>query len=476
MGMGLQPLLAFLVLAEGCSRALCLVLPLNGDWRVYNRNKSYQFSGSVPGNVHTDLMRAKLIGDAYFRDNDEKQAWVAREDWTYSRDFQLSEEVLSHRRILLVAHGIDTIANVYVNDILLGSTENMFVRYRFDIKPHVKTGYNNVTVELSSPVLYAVDRARASARVHAIPPECPPLRQRSVCSANQIRKTQTSFGWEFAPAFPTMGIWKDIGIEIYNVLIIRDMVVRTRCLRTTRPNRWVLDVRLFLELGFSGRKILQLNLEFDKRLTVHKNISISAKNDLTSLYRFRLRIPQNLQVETWWPHGYGKAKLYPLFISLSRGSETATLERSIGFRTIDLVQEPLVNGTGATFFLRVNGVPLFAKGSNWVPADAFQDRVTPERLAQLLDDVVSARMNMLRVWGGGVYESDLFYSMADRRGILVWQDFMFADALYPATPAFLDSVADEARQQIRRLGHHASLVLWCGNSENELGMAYNWWK
>lgn len=446
--MGLRPLLAFLVLAEGCSRALCLVLPLNGDWRVYNRNKSYQFSGVVPGNVHTDLMRAKLIEDAYFRDNDEKHAWVAQEDWTYSRDFQLSEEVLSHRRILLVAHGIDTVANIYVNDVLLGSTENMFVRHRFDVKPHVKTGYNNVTVELTSPVRYAVERAKSAARLHAIPPECPPVRQRSRCSVNQIRKTQTSFGWEFAPAFPTMGIWRDIGLEIYNTLTIRDMVVRTRCQCVTPPNRWVLDVRLFLEVAFTGTKILQLNLVLDKRLTVHKNISISANNDLTSLYRFRIRIPQSLDIETWWPHGYGIAKLYPLFISLSRGSETATFERSIGFRTVNLVQEPLVNGTGATFFLRVNGVPVFAKGSNWVPADAFQERVTPEHLARLLDGVVSAQMNMLRVWGGGVYESDLFYAMADRRGILIWQDFMFADALYPATPAFLDSVAAEARQQV----------------------------
>ncbi|KAL1417940.1 hypothetical protein MTO96_006007 [Rhipicephalus appendiculatus] len=184
----------------------------------------------------------------------------------------------------------------------------------------------------------------------------------------------------------------------------------------------------------------------------------------------------SLPIEPWWPNGYGGHRLYTLSVSLSLGEDTATITRSVGFRTVELIQEPLVNSTGATFFLRVNGLPLFAKGSTWLPADAFPDRVTSERLEALLDAAVAAHMNLLRVWGGGLYESDAFYEMADRKGLMIWQEFAFASALYPATPAFLDSVALEARQQVRRLGHHASLVLWCGNSENELGLAYNWWK
>ncbi|XP_077485138.1 beta-mannosidase-like [Amblyomma americanum] len=427
-------------------------------------------------------MRAKLIGDAYYRDNDERFAWVGHDNWTYTRDFQLKEEHTHHRRILLVAHGIDTVATVYVNDVPVGETDNMFVRYVFDIKQYIKVGYNNVSVEFTSAVAvaYARERSHAFSRGHQVPPECPPVRQRGECGVNHVRKVQASFSWEMAPAFPTQGIWKDIGIEMYDTLIIRDMVVRTQRLgpkdKDDQSDSWALDVGLFLEVAFSGKARILLNLVLDERLTVKKNISVSANNELTAHYRFRLRIPESLGIEAWWPNGHGVQRLYPLSVSLSMGSDTATMIKSIGFRTVDLVQEPLVNSTGATFFLRVNGLPLFAKGSTWIPADAFPDRVTGERLEALLDAAAAAHMNLLRVWGGGLYESDLFYELADRRGLMVWQDFAFASALYPATPEFLDSVAREARQQVRRLGHHASVILWCGNSENELGLAYNWWK
>nr|XP_037279850.1 beta-mannosidase-like [Rhipicephalus microplus] len=473
-------LLGLATFLAACANALCIVLPLNGDWKVYNRNKSYHFTGVVPGNVYTDLMRAKLIEEAYYRDNDERFAWVGHDNWTYTRDFHLQEGHTQHRRVLLVAHGIDTVATVYVNDVAVGETDNMFVRYVFDIKPHIKVGYNNVSVEFTSAVAHARERARLYGKGHTVPPECPPLRQRGECSVNQVRKVQASFSWEMAPAFATQGIWKDIGIEMYDGLIIRDMVIRTRRLGSPnngeRPDRWSLDVGLFLEVAFSGKLQLLLSLVLDDRLTVKKNITVSANNQFAAHYRFRLRIPESLPIEPWWPNGYGGHQLYALTVSLFLGKEMAAITRSVGFRTVELIQEPLVNSTGATFFLRVNGLPLFAKGSAWLPADAFPDRVTSERLEALLDAAVAAHMNLLRVWGGGLYESDVFYEMADRKGLMIWQEFAFASALYPATPAFLDSVALEARQQVRRLGHHASLVLWCGNSENELGLAYNWWK
>ncbi|KAL1445768.1 hypothetical protein MTO96_044836, partial [Rhipicephalus appendiculatus] len=256
----------------------------------------YHFSGVVPGNVYTDLMRAKLIDDAYYRDNDERFAWVGHDNWTYTRDFQLKEEHTKHRRILLVAHGVDTVATVYVNDVAVGETDNMFVRYVFDIKQHIKVGYNNVSVEFTSAVTHARERARLHSKGHQVLPECPPLRQRGECSVNQVRKTQASFSWEMAPAFPTQGIWKDIGIEMYDGLIIRDMVVRTRRLGSQnngeRPGRWSLDVGLFLEVAFTGKAPLLLGLVLDDRLTVKKNISVSSNNRLEVHYRFRLRIPE----------------------------------------------------------------------------------------------------------------------------------------------------------------------------------------
>ncbi|KAK8786238.1 hypothetical protein V5799_007398 [Amblyomma americanum] len=348
-------------------------------------------------------MRAKLIGDAYYRDNDERFAWVGHDNWTYTRDFQLKEEHTHHRRILLVAHGIDTVATVYVNDVPVGETDNMFVRYVFDIKQYIKVGYNNVSVEFTSAVAvaYARERSHAFARGHQVPPECPPVRQRGECGVNHVRKVQASFSWEMAPAFPTQGIcnWPMFPFTSPSVpfVFLAVCVCRPRFIRV--------------------RTLNALNV-------------------------------QSLGIEAWWPNGHGVQRLYPLSVSLSMGSDTATMIKSIGFRTVDLVQEPLVNSTGATFFLRVNGLPMFAKGSTWMPADAFPDRVTGERLEALLDAAAAAHMNLLRVWGGGLYESDLFYELADRRGLMVWQDFAFASALYPATPEFLDSVAREARQQI----------------------------
>ncbi|KAH6929668.1 hypothetical protein HPB50_003809 [Hyalomma asiaticum] len=211
-------------------------------------------------------------------------------------EMEVKEEHTQHRRILLVAHGIDTVATVYVNDVAVGETDNMFVRYVFDIKQHIKVGYNNVTVEFTSAVTHARERARLYGKGHPVPPECPPLRQRGECNVNQVRKAQASFSWEMAPAFPTQGIWKDIGIEMYDGLIIRDMVVRTR--RTSsqsdddKPGRWSLDVGLFLEVAFSGKARLLLSLVLDERLTVKKNISVSANNQLGAHYRFRLRMPE----------------------------------------------------------------------------------------------------------------------------------------------------------------------------------------
>ncbi|XP_064470173.1 beta-mannosidase-like [Ornithodoros turicata] len=465
--------LACIVIAASWCRTLCLVLSLNGDWRVYNRNKSILFSGVVPGNVYTDLMRAKLIGDPYYRDNDEQYNWVGRENWTYTREFQLTDDIVSRHKIVLTAHGIDTVSNILVNDAQVGSTDNMFVRYVFDIKPYAKVGHNNITVELISPVLYARDQAKISSRRHVIPPECPPVRQRGECNVNQLRKSQVSFGWEFAPAFPTQGIWKHINVEYYNTLIIRDVTIRAR---SRHLSRWTLDVKLHLEVAFSATKSVMLNINFDDRLQLERNISITANDDMTSSYHFRLNMPDALNISTWWPNGYGEARTYLLSLTISRGKESDTARKRIAFRKVELVQEPIINGTGLTFLVRINNEAIFLKGSNWIPPDAFHDRVSQERLEALLDAALAANMNAIRVWGGGVYECDAFYSLADMKGILIWQDFMFASALYPASPTFLNSVAIEARQQVRRLQHHASIFLWCGNSEGELGMAYNWWR
>uniref|UniRef100_A0AAR2KN47 Beta-mannosidase n=1 Tax=Pygocentrus nattereri TaxID=42514 RepID=A0AAR2KN47_PYGNA len=320
---------------------------------------------------------------------------------------------LSDSRAVLVFEGVDTVSTISLNGVIIGKTDNMFRRYDVNI----------LEVWLMSAVTYASEKRQAHT-AYSVPPECPPVVQKGECHINFIRKAQCSFSWDWGPSFPTLGIWKDVRLESFDTLRLLSFV----------PS--------------------------PKYGTVHRTY-------------WDLHI--NVTVDLWWPFGHGQQPLIKLLIDISiEGGETFHAERLIAFRTVELVQEPILESPGRSFYFRINGQPIFLKGSNWIPAHAFQDQVTADRLTQLLVSAQMAHMNVLRVWGGGIYEQDLFYSLCDQLGIMVWQDFMFACALYPIEQDFIQSVREEVTQQVRRLKSHPSVVIWSGNNENEAAIADNW--
>ncbi|XP_055330943.1 beta-mannosidase-like [Paramacrobiotus metropolitanus] len=478
--MSLRFLLWFLFIICFSSLPLCnggIAIDLNGYWLTRSsKPDSSTFEASVPGNIYTDLWRnGTLKEDPYYRFNDVEYRWVSKEDWSFWRDFQVPENVTAHKKVLLKCDGLDTVSSVYVNDKLVGASDNQFVQYFFDIKAALKTSkLNQISVRFTSPTKYAADQFYRHIFDHGyvVPPACPPPVQHGECHPNFIRKAQSTFAWDWGPAFPTVGIWRNISIVAFNTALIEGVTVNTSFESTN--NTWRLTVGAYLLTTDTPSKAV---LGFDipeLKFTRRQSVDLSAGN-ASVLLSFDIQEP----VERWWPNGYGGQKLYNMKVTVADdgGNMESSKNVVIGFREVELVQDRLQqpNATGLTFYFRVNGVPIWSKGSNWIPAHAFQNTISSDYLQWLLNSTVLAHMNMLRVWGGGYYESEEFYETCDRLGIMIWQDFMFACAMYPTTSSFLASVRQEVRASILRLQHHPSVVIWAGNNENEAALATNWY-
>uniref|UniRef100_A0A9J8DJT6 beta-mannosidase n=1 Tax=Cyprinus carpio carpio TaxID=630221 RepID=A0A9J8DJT6_CYPCA len=387
------------------------VISLNGKWQLMNSNSSVSVSAEVPGCVHTTLQRQGFISqDPYYRFNDLAYRWISLDNWTYTTSFSVPSHVRGKGKAVLVFEGVDTVSTISLNGLTIGKTDNMFRRYDFDVTGLLKDEENVLQVWIMSAVTYASQRSHAHTE-YRVPPDCPPPVQKGECHVNFIRKAQSSFSWDWGPSFPTLGIWKGVRLEVFNTSRVLSY--------TTSP-----------------------------KYGTHTYF-----------------------VSLWWPFGHGEQFLYYLTIDVSlEGGETF----NVAFRTVELVQEPIPSSPGLSFYFRINGKPIFLKGSNWIPVHAFQDQVTTDMITILLRSAQKANMNALRVWGGGVYEQDIFYSLCDMYGIMIWQDFMFACALYPTEKDFIQTVREEVTQQVRRLKSHPSVVIWSGNNENEAAIATDW--
>ncbi|MEV4197899.1 glycoside hydrolase family 2 protein [Micromonospora globbae] len=403
---------------------------------------------TVPGCVHTDLLAAGLIPDPYLDDNERSLTWIGRTDWIYTTTFDHLPE--DDDRVDLVCAGLDTIATVSLNGVEVGRTENMHRSYRFDVGALLRAGANTLTVRFDSVYRYAeAHRDRLGNRPNAYPEPF-----------NFVRKTACNFGWDWGPTLVTAGIWQAIGLQTWS----------TARLAAVRP--------LVTVDGCDGRVELHVEVEraAEVPVTVHATVADAASavtipvGEQTAVLILTVRDPAR-----WWPRGYGDQPLYDLEVTL-RAEDGRTLDgwsRRIGFRSVRLDTAP--DAHGSAFVLHVNEVPVFVKGANWIPDDAFPNRVTRQRLAQRFDQAVGANVNLLRVWGGGRYESADFYELADSLGLLVQQDFLFACAAYPEEEPFCIEVEAEAREQVARLAAHPSLVLWTGNNENLWGWHdWNW--
>jgi beta-mannosidase len=424
-------------------------IDLNGTWSLEHVGGDERLPAVVPGCVHSDLLDNGKIEDPFFADNEARQMWIGESDWRYTRSFEVPASVLEERNsVELVCDGLDTFAAVSINGRKLADTDNQFRTYRFDVRSLLRQGENEIEILFTSPLPYMEQRQKK--RFLAMTG----IGHHRLSGSNYVRKSQCNFGWDWGPECVTAGIWRPVRIEAYREGRIEDVEVRQTHAR--KKVDLAVSVHAVQERQLSARLSLRLRgEEIDSRNMPVKDGLASANVSIA-------------EPELWWPNGLGDQPLYELSVELigQHGEPIDTLKKRIGLRTLELDRHE--DKWGESFQFVCNGVPFFAKGANWIPADTFVTRITPEQYRLLLESARDAHMNMIRVWGGGIYEDDEFYDLCDELGLCVWQDFMFACSAYPAFDGdFMENVRIEAEQNVRRLRNHPSLALWCGNNEIE---------
>ena len=413
-------------------------------WQFKNSKENKWLTASVPGTVHLDLMNNKLIPDPYKNENEKKVQWVENEDWDYQTVFKISAKELENQNADLVFHGLDTFSEIYLNGKLLKKTDNMFRTWKIPVKNDLKIGNNILQIKFKSSVHIGKDLAK---KVPFTMPESP---------RSFVRKAQYQFGWDWGPRLVTAGIWKDVKLNFWNQAKLENVKVEQKNLTKQKA-----DLNIYAEIFAkqSGKYSFLINNE------THDVFLQQGLNKIS--IPFQITNPK-----LWQPNGWGEPTLYDLKVSLKKDSKTlSSKSERIGLRTIELVQEK--DEKGKSFYFKVNGNPMYAKGTNWIPSDSFTPRITKEKYKKLIKDCKDANMNMIRVWGGGIYEDDEFYKACDENGILVWQDFMFAGSFYPSDEDFLNNVREEVKDQVDRLQNHPSIALWCGNNEIDEAIV-NW--
>ncbi len=425
-------------------------IDLAGRWTLRRKGDlKDRIPVQVPGDNLSALLAAKKIPDPYDRLNELDVQWVGREAWVFERTVEVSAEVAGARDVFLDFDSLDTVGRVYVNDRLAGRCENMFRRYRYDVRAFVKPGKNTIRVELDSTEKAAV--AAAKKLPYPVPCTGSPVESPH---RNMIRKVQCHAGWDWGPCLMVSGIYGQVCLGAVSTARIEHVYT------TQKHRRGACEVEVTCEAVAPAAGRTEFTVQLGKTI-VRKIVTLDPGENVVRA-RVTIRDPK-----LWWPNGHGAQPLYELTVQLGDDG----CRKRLGLRTLEVVSQE--DKQGLSLIFRVNGRDVFAKGANWIPADAMPARQTRARLDDLLTSAVEANMNMLRVWGGGQYESEDFYDLCDEKGLMIWQDFMFSCSLYPSTPEFLANVRDEAAYQVKRLRDHASLALWCGNNE-DLG-ALTWY-
>ena len=431
-------------------------ISLNGKWQFSKLGADAWKEAIVPGCNYLDLMRNGDIPDPFVSTNEKKTYWVAEKDWEYKRTFFADEEFLSFDKVFLVCDMLDTICEIYLNGNLAGRGENAHIGYSFDIKELLKNSENEIRIVFFSPVKYAHEQRK--------------LKDDNKPNGDSegiahIRKPQCHFGWDWGPNLPPSGINRNIEIQAYNTAKIDDV-----CIRQTHSENCVkLDIALEAEQFSSAQTGYEIEIISPDGETLE--IIKGNVNEGKAQEEYEIINP-----ELWWVRELSDKEIQPLYTVKARLFKDKTLldERTqkIGLRVIELNREK--DEYGRNFQFKINGVPLFIKGVNWIPPDSFIDRYTEERLEYDLNAIRFSNMNMIRIWGGGYYGDDLIYEKCDEYGILLWQEFGFACRPYPFfDDELLNNVEREVEYNVKRLRNHASLALWCGNNEIEL-LSYNW--
>ena len=433
---------------------------LNNKWQLQyiKEGRLTWIDAKVPGDVYLDLLDSNLIPDPFIGENEKKVQWVSKQNWVYRLVFSLDHPIINKKNKHLYFEGIDTFSEISLNNTQILTTNNMFHPWEIDVSNLLVPKNNELIIKLKSPL----DMGKPIKE--ALPYKLPADNDKTGGTSPFIRKAPYHFGWDWGPSLVNMGIWKKIKIFGWDSF------------RTTYStiNQKYCDADLAL---------VETELHIDSNQTVNGLVTIVEEKSLTNK-KFEINLIPGLNIihheidilspELWWPNGYGSQPLYNFHFSIQINETIIEIEKQIGLRSIFINTSS--DKEGEKFEINVNGKPIFAKGANWIPADSFATRISKHNYNERLNDAVDANFNTLRVWGGGIYEPDEFYELCDKKGLLVWQDFMFACSMYPGDTDFLKSVEKEVSYQIKRLKHHASIALWCGN--NEIGVAWhNWgWK
>ena len=408
---------------------------------------------SAPGDIHLSLVEHGRIAHPFRGDATESQAWVEDKEWWYRIDFE-SPSVSADQRVILEFDGLDTFASVWLNGMLVGRADNMFRQWRFDITSDLRRGINKLAVCFTPPAL--------SIEVKELPPFAMASSPSAENHRNFVRKAQFGWGWDFAPRIVTAGIWKAATLRIETRAVLGDVRFTTDGIE---PG--LATARVSIDVSADEFACHDAIVAFTVTLRAPDGRVVS-ESELSAVERKAHLSLELHDPQLWWTSELGAPNLYALSVALRvNGTEVDRRELKVGIRTITLDTSPDLDEPGTKFFRFVlNGVPIFSRGVNWVPPSSFVATIDEPLYRRLLTLAAAAHMNMIRVWGGGIYEYDAFYDLCDELGLLVWQDFMFACPPYPEhDPAFVDNVRSEVAHQVRRLRHHACLALWCGNNE-----------
>lgn len=434
------------------------ILDLTGSWqfkeypasarRMRDLNKQNWLYCTVPSSIYTCLATAGIIKISDLNSNPEKFLRPSEKSWIFQKIFDCPTEFIELNKIELVFDGLDTFCQVWLNDKLIAKTENMFCSHRFDVKSLLRKKNNRLLVKCDSSIEEGNRLMRRFGTLNS--------NRCSLACRPYVRKAQCQFGWDFCPPLPGCGIWQPVRIEGFSSACLRDIHIRT-----IEIDRGSADIRLSIQIEkFAIQPSTHCKLTISNHLgnvCTDSELDFSNRNIISTVLRIQ-------PVSLWWPNTYGSQPLYTLKAELSCGNKIVeTASKNFGIRTAQLNQSP--DETGNSFQFIINHHPVYVKGASWIPASLFIGSNTDDDYEKLLTAAKEANINMLRVWGGGIYETETFYSLCDRLGIMVWQDFAFACAYYPDRSWFTELIKTEATQNIARLRNHPSLVLWCGNNE-----------
>ena len=428
-----------------------------GEWRLREVGTEDWIPVDVPGEVHLALMSNGRIPNPFAADNELKVQWITEKDWEFKGNIHVGNQLFNQKKIRLNFIGLDTLAEVWLNGNRLGSTNNAFRSYKWEVKPLIEEGENRIRIIFQSPANYVSERQKDKPLVSP---------SQSLPGGPHLRKAPCQWGWDWGPKLPPIGIWKDAYLEGYSSAKFESLHIR-------QAHLFDGTVELSADARIEQWSVGNLQLCMTLRDPEGHTFATTCKF-LDGKATATIEIPDPIP---WWPNGYGDQALYEVKVTLRTEDEIVldNREYNVGLRKIKLQQEKDAFGESFTFI--VNDIPIFAKGSNWIPADTFPTRITRQDLDRFLGDAATAHHNMIRVWGGGFYESDDFYELCDQYGILVWQDFIFSCSVYPFDdPDFVKNVHEEVVDNVIRLRHHASLALWCGNNEMDWGWESWGWK